>query len=153
MTYKNACYDELQALERNQRITVSRAMIEDLAGEIVSNEVLQQYFWAAVLDFQGDLDAMGRGIYLYWDRGGNILDVAVVPVGRDGFPAMYPVDPAPVSKILEREKIPHRVAPYRYGGTDWAAWTQAAEMMTIIADHARSWAREMAFHDVSTTPP
>ena len=140
MTYKDAIDAQNTKTQGVSHIPYRREHRIDLARQTISAEVLQQYYWEAVLTFQGNLDAMGRGIYLYWNESGAIIDIATVPLDECGDP---PAGSAPVAHLLEEFKIPHAVAPYRYGGIDWMNWGEAQNMMQDVAEKARQWVREM----------
>ena len=141
MTYKDY---EYEALQRRNRLDgyalVSPEAQQALAREMVPDAVLQQYYYQAILDWRGDLDAMGRGIYLYWDAAGQIIDVAGVPIDDQGFPS---ANRAPTARLLEDQGIPHQVAPYRLGGDQLADWPTTVAVMQQIADAARQWAKSM----------
>lgn len=81
---------------------------EPWAEQEVPDYVLKQFFFLAVLEWQGDLDGMGRGVFLYWTPQGKIVDCAVV-ANCGGFPQAK----APASRALSER--PHQVAPFRLG--------------------------------------
>ena len=142
MTYKDLMYEELAKKHRfHGNALVPGKEKQALAYEVIDTAVIQQFFWSAILNFQGDLDAMGRGIYLYWNESGAIIDIATVPLDECGDP---PTGSAPVAHLLEEFKIPHAVGPYRFGGTDWLSWREAQNMMQEVAEKARQWVKEFA---------
>ena len=140
MTYKDPIYEELLKYRQSKGSSISIEDQQTLAYEIVVDAVIRQYYQEAVKLFHGDLDAMGRGVYLYWDEQGDILDIATVPVDEFGDP---PAGSAPVAHLLEECAIPHAVAPYRYGGTDWMDEAQAQILIQEVPAAARRWVKEM----------
>lgn len=139
MTYKDRKYEMLTTERRLQGFTLSYGEGSTLATELVPDTVIRQYFYQAILDSHGNLDAMGRGIYLYWDADGRIVDVATVPLDDTGYPS---TEPAPTSHLLEEHAIPHQVAPYRQGGDLLDSWAETRWVMERVAEDARAWVRE-----------
>ena len=138
MTYKDLKYEMLTAERRLQGFTLSDDEGSTLATELVPDTVIRQYFYQAILDSSANLDAMGRGIYLYWDEEGRIVDVVTVALNKPGYPADY----APHSQLLDRFAIAHQVTPYRQGGDLLDSWAETRWVMERVAEDARAWVRE-----------
>ena len=138
MTYKDLKYEMLTTERRLQGFTLSDDEGSTLATELVPDTVIRQYFYQAILDSHGNLDAMERGIYLYWDEEGRIVDVVTVALNKPGYPADY----APHSQLLDRFAIAYVVAPYRQGGDRLDSWAETRWVMERVAEDARAWVRE-----------
>lgn len=105
---------------------------EEIALRPVPDDVIKQYFFEAILKFEGNLDALGRGIYIYWDETGRVIDVAGVPM--DGIELR-----APYSSILEELEIPHGVACYRCGGDRLGEWAVVEDIMKDLVENIWEW--------------
>lgn len=100
----------------------------------IPHAVLRDYFWQALCVHHGDLDAMGRGVFLYWDADQHLLDVAVA-TGHE--------TTAPLSEVLERAAVAHRVAPYRFGGDlSRASWPEVRHLIDVFPVAAQDWIRD-----------
>ena len=102
-----------------------------VSAEPLFDDQLRQVFFNAIRDHGETMDAMGSGVYLWWDAEGIIRDAAVVNVQSPGAPT------SPLERVLDLT-----VASYRYGGNDVCVWTALPAIMDEFPAAARRWIQE-----------
>lgn len=142
-TYKTLQWEHAMALAETQQKLYKKEEALALAQKRIPDTVLRDVYWQAICMHRGNMEGIGRGIYLYWDGRKEIIDVAPVLVDIFGDPFLDKTTRKPLvpsSGLLAYCEIDYEVAPFRWAGDLLQLpWEAVVQLLQDIPHHAQAW--------------